>query len=506
MISLPVIFVDRETELRVLDRLFRARLRGANYYVLIYGIRRVGKTSLVDRFLVGKVGFRVDCSSIVTGGDFFRAIYSNLRNLEVSERFYDVLENYAGLYQRPLDDDFQMVKHSFDLLNNCADKIEYIIVALDEFHAFIENVSTLRFRGGDLAKERLLWFLRDNIQRLRENIFLIILTSAGFLFEEYGKADKAFLQLLQKVEVKPLTEEASMEMARRLLQAMNISYSYEALNTIAKLSGGVPKLIEEIVGYISARDNVTSADVIDAVEEALNAGFFDDFFEAYFSFLAETTKWSKATLVKVLRALAEEIKSPKEISRETGIRYHTLLNILSDLRKKGIVSRELGINYPLLKEWLLARELPPSGIKRVDLLRQSLGITIEYYVRELFRHINRKIVLEGEQFFIGTAKKISLGPIDNVSGGGEIDLIAHQTDCLTWVGEIKIGKVSKGDLMKFLERVRRIKERKVCIVIASDADPLALAEMVRNGVIFMQLKTLNEMAKKVGFPKINLPQ
>lgn len=60
--------------------------------------------------------------------------------------------------------------------------------------------------------------------------------------------------------------------------------------------------------------------------------------------------------------------------------------------------------------------------------------------------------------------------------------------------------------MKFLERVRRIKERKVCIVIASDADPLALAEMVRNGVIFMQLKTLNEMAKKVGFPKINLPQ
>ena len=202
----------------------------------------------------------------------------------------------------------------------------------------------------------------------------------------------------------------------------------------------------------------------------------------------------------------EEIKSPKEISRETGIRYHTLLNILSDLRKKGIVSRELGINYPLLKEWLLARELPPSGIKRVDLLRQSLGITIEYYVRELFRHINRKIVLEGEQFFIGTAKKISLGPIDNVSGGGEIDLIAHQTDCLTWVGEIKIGKVSKGDLMKFLERVRRIKERKVCIVIASDADPLALAEMVRNGVIFMQLKTLNEMAKKVGFPKINLPQ
>ena len=502
---MTTIFIDRDKELRVLDRLLRARLRGANYYVLIYGIRRIGKTSLVNHFLRKRVGFRMDCSGIVTGGDFFRAIYSNLKNLKVSERFLDVLKSYAGLYQRPLDDDFQMVKHSFDLLNNCADKIEYIIVALDEFHLFIENVSTLRLRGGGLAKERLLWFLRDNIQRLRENIFLIILTSAGFLFEEYSKADKAFLQLLQKVEVKPLTEGSSIEMAKELLQAMAISYSYEALNTIAKLSGGVPKLIEDIVSYLSAKDNVTSVDVITAVEKALNTGFFDDFFEAYFSFLAETTKWNKATLSKVLRALAEEIRSPKEISKETGIRYNTLLNILSDLRKKGIVSRKLEINYPLLKEWLLARELPPSGIKRIDLLRQSLGITIEYYIRELFKHIDRKITLEGEQFFLGTAKKISLGPIDSVSGGGEIDLIAHQTDCSTLIGEIKIGKISKKEIIKFLKRSEKIKERKLNIIIASDAEPIALAEMVRNGIIFIQLKTLNEIARKVGFPKITLP-
>ncbi len=503
---MTMIFVNRDAELKLLDRLFHARLRGANYYVLIYGIRRVGKTSLVNHFLRGRVGFRIDCSGIVTGGDFFRAIYSNLKTLKISESCRDVLESYAGLYERPLNDDLRMVKYSFELLNNCADKIEYLIVALDEFHLFIENISTLKLRGGDFAKERLLWVLRDNIQRLRENIFLIILTSAGFLFEEYGKADKAFLQLLQKVEIKPLTEKASIEMARQLLQAINIDYSYEALNTIAKLSGGVPKLIEEIVGYVSAKDNVTSADVIDAVEKALNAGFFDDFFEAYFSFLAETTKWSKATLAKILRAIAEGIKSPKEISKETGIRYHTLLNILSDLRKKGIVSQKLEINYPLLKEWLLARELPPSGIKRIDILRQSLGIAIEYYVRELFKHINRKITLEGEQFFLGTTKKLSLGPIDSVSGGGEIDLIAHQTDCSTLVGEIKTGKISKNEVVRFLKRAEKIKERKIRIIIALDADSLALAEIVRNGIIFIQLKALNEIARKIGFPKINLPQ
>lgn len=496
--------MDREEELKVLDRFFQARLRGASYFVLVYGIRRVGKTSLVNRFLAGKIGFRIDCSGMVTGGDFFRAVFSNLKNLEICGKFSDVLGKYASLYQSPLDDDLEMIKYTFSVLNDCARNIEYLIVALDEFHAFIENASTIRFRKGELAKERLLWVLRDNIQRLRNNVFLTVLTSAGYLFEEYSRADKAFLQLFQRIEVKQLGEEASVEMARKLLQAMNIKYSDEALSTIAKLSGGVPKLIEEIVGYISSRDSINSADVINAVEKSLNMGHFDDFFEAYFSFIAETTKWSKVTLAKILRALAEGIVSPKEISRKTGIKYNTLLNILSDLRKKGIINSKSEINYPLLKEWLLSRELPPSGAKRIDLIRQSLGITLEFYVRELFRQINKEITLDGEQFFLGTANKVSLGPIDKVSGGGEIDIIAHQVDCLNYVGEIKMGKISKEELMRFIKRTRQIKGRKQCIIIASDADPLALAEMVRNKIIFIQLKALNEIARKVGFPKINI--
>ena len=170
------IFIDREKELQALTSLLKARLDGANYFVLIYGIRRVGKSRLVDEFLRDKMGFRADCSSMVTGGDFFKVIYSNLKNLKDNLRFSDVLKKYEGMYIRPLEDDFEMIKISFDMINECAEKVDYLIVALDEFHSFIENISSLRLRGGESAKERLLWLLRDRIQRLQYNVFLIILT------------------------------------------------------------------------------------------------------------------------------------------------------------------------------------------------------------------------------------------------------------------------------------------------------------------------------------------
>lgn len=497
------IFVNRESELQILTSLLKARLNGANYFVLIYGIRRIGKSRLVDEFLKDKIGFRADCSSIVTGGDLFKIIYSNLRSLKANFRFSDVLKKYEGMYIRPLEDDFEMIKICFDMINECAEKVDYLIVALDEFHSFIENISSLRLRGGELGKERLLWLLRDRIQRLRYNVFLIILTSAGFLFEEYSKADKAFLQLFQRIEIKPLNEESSIKLAEKLLNAMSIKYTYEALQTIAKFSGGVPKLIEEIVGYLSIKKEITTTDVIELVEQSLRSGYFDDFFDAYLSFLSETTKWSKATLVKILRAIAEGIKSPKEMSRKIGIKYNTLLNILSDIRKKGIISKDFEISYPLLKEWLLSRDLPPSGAKRIDLLRQSLGVAIEYYVRELFKSINKRITIAGEHLFLGTAEKLELGPIKSVEGGGELDFIAHQADGKKIIGEIKLGKISRQEVIRFSERAEKIEGKKMLLIIASDAEPHAIAEIVRRGIIFMHIEGLNDIAKKVGFPKLH---
>ena len=167
-----------------------------------------------------------------------------------------------------------------------------------------------------------------------------------------------------------------MVLAKQLLDATKIDYTDEALEKIAELSGGVPKLIELIVGYVIGQQRVTASDVIEAMKGALIRGDFDDFFEAYINFISEYSKWDKTTILRVLKSISEG-KSPKEISKLTKLKYNTVLNILSNLRKMGVLRGKNEIAYPLLREWLLAGKHPPTGRRRIDLLMQSLGITFE---------------------------------------------------------------------------------------------------------------------------------
>jgi len=489
--------VDRESELRKLETYLKLRLSGTKTFVLVYGLRRVGKSSVVDKFLESRIGFRIDCSSMVSGGDFFCGVYSALSEIGADRA---VLDRYHGLYERPLDDDLKMLEYAFRLLNDAASRFDYLVVAFDELHGFIENFSRLRDERLDIARAKLLWKLRDLIQRTNNNIFIIVITSAGFLFEEYGKADEAFLALFHRLEIKPLNREPSILLAKKLMDSAGIGYTQEASEKLAELSGGIPRIIGLLVGLLVGYDRATSNIVVEKIKDALVRGEFDEFFESYINFVADFSKWDKTTILRVLRCVAEK-KKPKEISNLTRLKYNTVLNILTSLRKMGVLTKKNEITYPLLAEWLLAGKHPPMGRRRIDLLMQALGIAFESYIRELLREVRREVIIEGEELFFGTASKLTIKPIDDVRVEGKTDFVAHQVDCTNIVGEIKLGLITKPDIKRLVERARKYQDARV-IAIAKEADPLAIAEAVRQGVIIISHEGVKQLAKKLGKPPI----
>ncbi|MEX0567553.1 MAG: hypothetical protein Q6363_000130 [Candidatus Njordarchaeota archaeon] len=54
------------------------RLSGTKTFVLMYGIRKVGKT-IIGKFLETKTGFRIDYLSMVSGEDFFWYVFCDSR-------------------------------------------------------------------------------------------------------------------------------------------------------------------------------------------------------------------------------------------------------------------------------------------------------------------------------------------------------------------------------------------------------------------------------------------
>ena len=234
-----MLFVNREKELDILEKTLNAARKGFPQKVLIYGIRRVGKTKLIDTFIRNKIGFRVDCAAISHGSEFFRAVYSNLLQLkgydisfELKELDSDLLRSYYPYFNSPLDDSLEMLKQAFDLIRKISHEFEYLIIALDEFHGLVENISLYSMpESAELAREKILWTIRDELQRSSENILWILSTSAGFLVEEYSKADKAFLELLKKMKISPLSKEHSMELTEKIFS-----------KKLTKINSGTKKL------------------------------------------------------------------------------------------------------------------------------------------------------------------------------------------------------------------------------------------------------------------------
>ena len=518
------IFVNRQEELDFLERLYRSFLHGLCNGVIVYGLRRVGKTTLIERFLKNKPSITINCAYISTA----RAFYMEMLSL-IAETFGD--KNFKRIHASRLNE-FQTERRTLmealklPVLFSEEKDLKFCLF-LDEFHLFLDKVCIKIARGErtsrDKAKLEILWFLKSLAEKKR--VFWIISSSLAWekLLEEFQMKthESPLLGVFERLEVKPLNREHAIKLA--LLA--NPSLDENQAITIAEISGGIPRIILSLAHRLKKGISVMKEAI-----KLIQQGEFDDFFDNIIRFASEVTKYDYATLCHIMKPLAEGIKTSKEIAQKCGIDRQITHNILNELVKIGLLKRKEGrpikfeFKYPLLGAWILTRTRTPTESK-IEKLACFLGLTAESYVREIFREaIGKKIVIWEDSkgtFFCGTIKQLEL-KLHKVLERKEInalmrktrikntDIIAEQNNELLII-EVKSGisPLTLQDIEKLAQirdKISKTIQKKISAIIAymglGEIQPSAITQAAKRNIIIMTKEAIKLLAKKLDLPTI----
>jgi len=507
---------DREKEINDLLKYYDDCFsKGINYGVIVYGWRRVGKTTILKAFLDKVDGAYIDGIWISDPVVFVKTImdFPIFKDKGFDKKFKLIL-----LEEDPL----VMLKQAFDLMIKFSSRVKKIAIILDEFHIFIDKISTRIAREKRQSKQIIESDILGLIKSIVESkkVFWIFSTSIGWekLRERIIKPKKIsspLIGVLSKYKIEPFDKKTSMQFS----QTINPIIKPQEAEEIYYLTRGVPKLIEMIA--INMRENKS---VIKVALDLLKKGEFDDFFENVIKFVAEVSKRDYSVLIQTLKCIETGEKTTDEIAKCLSMDVDSSYVLAEELVKMDILEKNkrgrraiYKIKYPLLPYWLSLRIQPEKNI--YQLLASKFGIAIESYVRELIReYINKgkKIEIwddkEGK-FLLGTANMLAFKPIKilkleelakDLSKTLDIDLAIKGEEEIILI-EIKTTgiKVSKEDIKELRNTVNKIKEKTIGILVIIEPTGIALpviTEAIRNNIIILTGEGLRILAKKINFP------
>jgi len=323
--------------------------------LLLYGQRRMGKTSLLynlGRLLPNSIiPMFVDLQGAPTSASDHAGFLYNL-----AKGMRNSAKRQAGLTLPPLTRE-ALTDDPFTTFDEWLDKVEQtlenntVLLALDEFEALDKPLTEGRFRETDI-----LGMLRHLIQhRPRFKVLL----AGSHTIEEFQRW-ASYLINVQVVHISYLNEPEARQLIKRPIPEFALRYEPDAVERVLSLTRCHPCLVQllcsEIVALkneqeVSIRRLATVADVEAAVPEALSSGSF---------FFADIERNQVDELgLAILRFLAvqgEGVSIGKaELSREFPDRLNPTLNLL--LRRELIeaVGDGYGFQVELIRRWF-ARE------------------------------------------------------------------------------------------------------------------------------------------------------
>jgi len=521
------VFINREEELNRLHELYNSFLKGARIGVLVYGLRRVGKTRLIQEFIKDKASIEVNCAFIGDAKQFYNKILTLiLERFNPPDEWIKKVDNIMNT----ISSEIGSYEYALNMLVKISEMTNLKIVAfLDEFHLFLDKLSVKVAREEKTNKKRatldLLWVLKSVVDKGR--VFFILSSSLGWekiqeLMQRKTK-EHPLLGIFERIEVKPLSKEDTIKLAR----AYNEDLTEEQLISIAEISGGIPKIVISIA--IRAKRNESIANL---AVKMLKDGEFDDFFENLIKLIDEVIPYDYPLIISVLLKIAEGIKTAKEISSSLKIDERIVRGVLLELVKSGLLKRtnkrptEYDITYPLLSTWLLIKESRKvfEKIYESSRLMSLLGLTAESYIRELLTEaVGRRIVIYEDEkgtYFCGTVDKLELN-LKRILGKKDTDIffsklslrnsdiVAYEEDRVI-LFEVKAGikepKLSDiMDLFRVVESLKRRGLNALGIIIYLNVDMVPhriVAEATRKRIIIMTNEAIRSLARKVEFPKV----
>jgi AAA+ ATPase superfamily predicted ATPase len=287
-------FVGRKRELDELEQRYK---QDSFQFAVFYGRRRVGKTTLINKFREGKKSI------------YFVGLESTAKeNLELlSGRILSVLAPDAP------SNPFRSFTEAFDFCFKAAEKEQFVFV-IDEYPYLAESdraVSSILQAAIDAYKDR-------------SRMFLILCGSSMSFMENQvlGYKSPLYGRRTCQYKIKPFTY---YECA-----AMLSAFSDEEKITLYGVSGGIPEYAARINSGLSASQNIENL-------------FFNPsgrLFEEPSNLLKQELK-SPQTYNGIITAIAAGASRLNDIATKTGIETSQCANMLATLTALGLVKKEI---------------------------------------------------------------------------------------------------------------------------------------------------------------------
>lgn len=412
-------FFDREIELEEILGCIDHKID-----VLIYGLRGIGKTTLLEKV---KVILKEKRKNVIfiNGYDIFSArdIFAIL-----SEKILDIRNNNAK-----------------DALTLLFEKNESVII-IDEFTSLLQTFSRyMPFRNTeDVARH-----VRALLQSRRKNEGESVIISSSAIGLVKRLVMRYFAPLFREFKVAyigPMDLQAIYELSKLY------EISDEYAKKIALLSGGNPFYAKKLIERTLVKRK--------SPEEVLNELLTPNGdLDLYFSSLMSTLKPEERFILHLIaRGVSRFYELEKQIVRDPTpfLKNLVLEGIISKATKKKKFS-EYFLEDNMLKTWLLQQDVPSLGrISSESIFVSSLSF--KALVREMFRKIDKVISLKDF-----TGQKGTIAPfksIFNYKGSDfDIDMIGISFDNKACVAEIHFwGKATYKKVKQLLKNVEKYKE------------------------------------------------
>ncbi|MCC8047362.1 MAG: ATP-binding protein [Clostridiales bacterium] len=293
-------FVGRERELSKLNRMYQS---GSFEFAVVYGRRRVGKTTLIWEFMKDKQGYyymSVEGAKKENLAGLSRAFLSQEDSLQETFEFKD--------YE-------SMLGH----LDTLAKSGKRLIVAIDEYPYLAASYPVI----SSMLQSHI-----DNCWKDSSLFFILCGSSMSFMEEQVlGYKSPLYGRRTAQFKIQPFT----FFEARQMLGG----YQKEEQAVFYGVTGGIPEYLSHIQGDVSVHENIKQL-------------FFDEsgrLFEEPLNLMKQELK-EPMTYHSIISAIAGGASRLNEIATKTGLETSGCSNQLASLISLGIVKKEIPMTEP----------------------------------------------------------------------------------------------------------------------------------------------------------------
>lgn len=291
-------FIGRERELKVLNDLYN---RGDFQCVIIWGRRRVGKTTLINEFIKDKACI------------YFTGIESTMK--ENLENFSRSISGYLG-FDASIAPVYDSFKNALESINDLASQ-KQIVLVLDEYPYLAKSYNAI----SSILQQMIDHKFKDNTK-----LFIIICGSSMSFMERQvlGYQSPLFGRRTAQIKVKPFDFFESLGFCK--------SFTNEEKAVLYGITGGVPQYMSFIDEACSLKENI--------IKNFLSVNGY--LYEEPTNLLKQELR-EPGTYNAIIRAIATGSSKSSEISTKVGLESSVTAGYIERLTELGIVKKETPI-------------------------------------------------------------------------------------------------------------------------------------------------------------------